>query len=137
MKEVRVFWFWVFEFGGSRSRSIDVNAIFFPFLSPLFSFLSSSSHVVQAPLQRVRPAADARSVPRERGLGRAVLEQARADQRVERRIGRRGRGGAAPALPPPEDLAAAGEGDDGVEHGGRVCASLPRKREEREREKRK
>ena len=91
---------------------------------------------MQAPLQGVRPSADARRVPRERGLGRAVLEQARADQGVERRIGR-GRGAAVlgrAALPPPEDLAAAGEGDDGVEHGGRGCLSAEeagRERKER------
>ena len=87
-----------------------------------FSFSFRDSHVVQAPLQGVRPSPLSRGVPRERSLGRAVLEQARADQRVERRIGRQSRAAAAAvlrvraALPPPEDLAAAGEGDDGVDH---------------------
>lgn len=108
------------------------SSLSFPFLS-----LALSSHVVQAPLQGVRPSPDARGVPRERRLGRAVLEQARADEGVEGSIGRR-RGIAVlgAALPPPEDLAASCEGHDSVEHGGE-CGKRGKEKKEREREREK
>lgn len=102
------------------------------FLQSLLLSLSIFTHVVEAPLERVRPPSDSGSVPVERRLRRAVLEEARPHERVERRVAVVGSAFGddadaaaaaspvlvlAPAPPAPQDLAAAGKRHDGVEHG--------------------